>query len=266
MVLGVVADGLDELVGARVEGDHVLGGVILGRSVLVHGVDGPVAGHFRVRVDCDVAVVGGEAPAGEGLALDGRCLDAQCVLGELDVVLGVVADGLDELVGARVEGDHVLGGVILGRSVLVHGVDGPVAGHFRVRVDCDVAVVGGEAPAGEGLALNGRRLDACCVGGEFHLVLGVVADGLDQFVLGVVEGDRVLRRIVLSGGVLVGCVNGDIGVYRFVILERSALGISPAGEGLAFDGRCLDAQCEHGECGALWPASALEESAVCGIE
>ena len=182
------------------------------------------------------------------------------------MVLVVVADGLDEFVLGVVEGDRVQSLIFRSRSVLVHRVDGPVAGDDRVRVDCDVAVVGGEAPAGEGLALNGRRLDACCVGGEFHLVLGVVADGLDQFVLGVVEGDRVLRRIVLSGGVLVGCVNGDIGVYRFVILERSALGISPAGEGLAFDGRCLDAQCEHGECGALWPASALEESAVCGIE
>ena len=200
MVLGVVADGLDELVGACVEGDHVLGGVILGRSVLVHGVDGPVAGHFRVRVDCDVAVVGGEAPAGEDLAFDGRCLDACGVGGELDVVLGVVADGLDELVGACVEGDHVLGGVILGRSVLVHGVDGPVAGHFRVRVDCDVAVVGGEAPAGEDLAFDGRCLDACGVGGELDVVLGVVADGLDELVGACVEGDGVLGVVILCRG------------------------------------------------------------------
>ena len=101
MVLGVVADGLDELVGACVEGDHVLGGVILGRSVLVHGVHGPVAGHFCVRVDCDVAVVGGEAPAGEGLAFDGRCLDAECVLGEGGAFLP--GDSLDAVSVSGVE-------------------------------------------------------------------------------------------------------------------------------------------------------------------
>ena len=166
MVLGVVADGLDELVGACVEGDHVLGGVILGRCVLVHGVHCPVAGHFCVRVDCDVAVVGGEAPAGEGLAFDGRCLDACGVGGELDVVLVVVADGLDQLVLGVVEGDRVQSLIFRSRSVLVHRVDGPVAGHDRVRVDCDVAVVGGEAPAGEGLAFDGGCLDAECVLGE----------------------------------------------------------------------------------------------------
>ena len=101
MVLGVVADGLDELVGACVEGDHVLGGVILGRSVLVHGVHGPVAGHFCVRVDRNVAVVGGEAPAGEDLALDGRCLDAECVLGEGGAFLP--GDSLDAVSVSGVE-------------------------------------------------------------------------------------------------------------------------------------------------------------------
>ncbi len=51
----------------------------------------PSYGHFCVRRR-GVAVVGGEAPAGEDLAFDGRCaLDAQRT-GELDVVLGVVAD------------------------------------------------------------------------------------------------------------------------------------------------------------------------------
>ena len=269
MVLGVVADGLDELVGACVEGDHVLGGVILGRSVLVHGVHGPVAGHDHVWIDRNVAVVGGEAPSGEDLALDGRCLDACGVGGELDLVLGVVADGLDELVGAGVEGDHVLGGVILLFSVLVHRVHGPVAGHFCVRVDCDVAVVGGEAPAGEGLALDGRCLDACGVGGELDLVLGVVADGLDQLVLGVVEGDRVQSLIFRSRSVLVHRVDGPVAGHFCVRVDCDVAvvgGEAPAGEGLAFDGRCLDAQGVHGERSTLWPAGALEKSAICGIE
>ena len=197
MVLGVVADGLDELVGACVEGDGVLGVVILLRAVLVHGVDGPVAGHDRVRVDCDVAVVGGEAPAGEGLAFDCGCLDAECVLGELGLVLGVVAHGLDELVGACVEGDGVLGVVVLLRAVLVHGVDGPVAGHDRVRVDCDVAVVGGEAPAGEGLALNSRCCDACGEHGERGALL--VAGLLDKSAICGIERDFDDRGVALSG-------------------------------------------------------------------
>ena len=266
MVLGVVADGLDQLVLGVVEGDHVLGGVILLFSVLVHRVDGPVAGHFCVRVDCDVAVVGGEAPAGEGLAFDGRCLDAQCVLGELEVVLGVVAHGLDQLVGACVEGDGVLGVVVLLRAVLVHGVDGPVAGHDRVRVDCDVAVVGGEAPAGEGLAFDGRCLDACGVGGELGLVLGVVAHGLDELVGACVEGDGVLGVVVLCRSIRVRRVYGDIPAHRIGVLEHGALGVSPAGEGLALNSRCCDACGEHGERGALLVAGLLDKSAICGIE
>ena len=266
MVLGVVADGLDELVGACVEGDHVLGGVILGRSVLVHGVHGPVAGHFCVRVDCDVAVVGGEAPAGEDLALDGRCLDACGVGGELDLVLGVVADGLDQLVLGVVEGDRVQSLIFRSRSVLVHGVHGPVAGHFCVRVDCDVAVVGGEAPAGEGLAFDGRCLDACGVGGELDFVLGVVADGLDELVGACVEGDGVLGGVILCRSIRVRCVYGDVRGHLISVLEHGSFGVSPAGEGLAFDGRCLDAQGVHGERSTLWPAGALEKSAICGIE
>ena len=113
------------------------------------------------------------------------------------MVLGVVADGLDELVGACVEGDHVLGGVILGRSVLVHGVHGPVAGHFCVRVDCDVAVVGGEAPAGEGLAFDGGCLDACGEHGERGALL--VADVLDKSAICGIERDFDDRGVALSG-------------------------------------------------------------------
>ena len=266
MVLGVVADGLDELVGACVEGDHVLGGVILGRSVLVHGVHGPVAGHFCVRVDCDVAVVGGEAPAGEGLAFDGRCLDAQCVLGELEVVLGVVAHGLDQLVLGVVEGDRVQSLIFRSRSVLVHGVHGPVAGHFCVRVDRNVAVVGGEAPAGEGLAFDGRCLDACGVGGELEVVLGVVAHGLDELVGAGVEGDGVLSVVILCRGIRVRRVDGDVREHLLGFLEHGALGVSPAGEGLALDGGCFGTRGEQGERGALWVADVLDKSAICGIE
>ena len=266
MVLGVVADGLDELVGACVEGDHVLGGVILLFSVLVHRVDGPVAGHDRVRVDCDVAVVGGEAPAGEGLALDGRCLDACGVGGELDLVLGVVADGLDQLVLGVVEGDRVQSLIFRSRSVLVHRVDGPVAGHFCVRVDCDVAVVGGEAPAGEGLAFDGRCLDAECVLGELCLVLGVVADGLDELVGACVEGDGVLGVVILCRGIRVRRVDGDVREHLIGVLEHGALGVSPAGEGLALDGRCLDAECVLGEGGAFLPGDSLDAVSVSGVE
>ena len=182
------------------------------------------------------------------------------------MVLGVVADGLDELVGACVEGDHVLGGVILGRCVLVHGVDGPVAGHFRVRVDRNVAVVGGEAPAGEGLAFDGGCLDAECVLGELCLVLGVVADGLDELVGACVEGDGVLGVVILCRGIRVRCVHGDVREHLISVLEHGSFGVSPAGEGLAFDGRRLDAQGVHGERSTLWPAGALEKSAICGIE
>ena len=182
------------------------------------------------------------------------------------MVLGVVADGLDELVGACVEGDHVLGGVILLFSVLVHRVDGPVAGHDRVRVDCDVAVVGGEAPAGEGLAFDGGCLDAECVLGELCLVLGVVADGLDELVGACVEGDGVLGVVILCRGIRVRCVHGDVREHLISVLEHGSFGVSPAGEGLAFDGRRLDAQGVHGERSTLWPAGALEKSAICGIE
>ena len=182
------------------------------------------------------------------------------------MVLGVVADGLDELVGACVEGDHVLGGVILGRCVLVHGVHCPVAGHFCVRVDCDVAVVGGEAPAGEGLAFDGGCLDAECVLGELCLVLGVVADGLDELVGACVEGDGVLGVVILCRGIRVRCVHGDVREHRFGVLEHGALGVSPAGEGLAFDGRCLDAQRVLGEGGAFLPGGSLDDVSVSGVE
>ena len=266
MVLGVVADGLDELVGAGVEGDGVQGVVILGGGVLVHGVHGPVAGDLGVRVDRNVAVVGGEAPAGEDLALDGRCLDAQGVLGELGLVLGVVAHGLDELVGAGVEGDGVLGVVVLLRAVLVHGVHGPVAGHDFIRVDGDVAVVGGEAPAGEGLALDGRCLDAQGVLGELGLVLGVVAHGLDELVGAGVEGDGVLGVVILCRSIRVRRVHGDIPEHLIGVLEHGALGVRPAGEGLACDGRCLDAQGVLGEGGAFLPGGSLDDVSVSGVE
>ena len=55
--------------------------------------------------------------------------------GLLGVALGVI------LLGGVGRLAVILLGVV-GRSVLVHGVHGPVAGHFCVRVDCDVAVVG----------------------------------------------------------------------------------------------------------------------------
>ena len=266
MVLGVVADGLDEFVGACVEGDHVLGGVILLFSILVHRVHGPVAGHDRVRVDRNVAVVGGEAPAGEGLAFDGRCLDAQRVLGELGLVLGVVAHGLDQLVLGVVEGDRVQSLIFRSRSVLVHRVDGPVAGHDFIRVDRDVAVVGGEAPAGEGLAFDGRCLDAQCVLGELGLVLGVVAYGLDELVGACVEGDGVLGVVILCRSIRVRRVHGNVREHLIGVLEHGALGVSPTGEGLALNSRCRDACGEHGERGALLVADVLDRSAVCGIE
>ena len=136
---------------------------------------------------------------------------------------GVAENGLLDLLGNGLLGVALgvilLGGVgrlavillgVVGRSVLVHGVHCPVAGHDHVWIDRNVAVVGGEAPAGEDLALDGRCLDACGVGGELDVVLGVVADGLDQLVLGVVEGDRVQSLILYTlsyvGDLIAGCV------------------------------------------------------------
>ena len=182
------------------------------------------------------------------------------------MVLVVVADGLDQLVLGVVEGDRVQSLIFRSRSVLVHRVDGPVAGHDRVRIDRNVAVVGGEAPAGEDLALDGRCLNAQCVLGELDLVLGVVADGLDELVGACVEGDGVLGVVILCRGVRVRCVHGDVREHRFGVLEHGALGVSPAGEGLAFDGRCLDAQRVLGEGGAFLPGGSLDDVSVSGVE
>ena len=182
------------------------------------------------------------------------------------MVLGVVAHGLDQLVLGVVEGNRVQSLIFRSRSVLVHRVDGPVAGHFCVRVDRNVAVVGGEAPAGEGLAFDSGCLDACGVGGELGLVLGVVAHGLDELVGACVEGDGVLGVVVLCRSIRVRRVYGDIPAHRIGVLEHGALGVSPAGEGLALNSRCCDACGEHGERGALLVAGLLDKSAICGIE
>ena len=182
------------------------------------------------------------------------------------MVLGVVAHGLDQLVLGVVEGDRVQSLIFRSRSVLVHGVHGPVAGHFCVRVDRNVAVVGGEAPAGEGLAFDGRCLDACGVGGELEVVLGVVAHGLDELVGAGVEGDGVLSVVILCRGIRVRRVDGDVREHLLGFLEHGALGVSPAGEGLALDGGCFGTRGEQGERGALWVADVLDKSAICGIE
>ena len=98
------------------------------------------------------------------------------------------------------------------------------------------------------------------------MVLGVVADGLDELVGACVEGDGVLGVVILCRGIRVRRVYGDVREHLIGVLEHGALGVSPAGEGLALDGRCLDAECVLGEGGAFLPGDSLDAVSVSGVE
>ena len=187
-----------------------------------------------------IAAIGGDGrPAGKHLAINGRSLDAQSIDAEGLLISLVVADGLNQGVIIVVERHMPLA---LFRSILVHRVHGPIAGHHGSRIDGIIVAIGIDGrPAGKHLAIDGRSLDVHRVSIERRLTGLVVANGLNQGSVVVIERHMPLT---LLRSILEHRVHMQIGIHNHArfdgIIVAAGVDGRPAGKHLAINGRSLD--------------------------